>query len=139
MGRHFRRGFGVCSAPFPCTSYRALPRPDLWHRRGLDHVAGAAWFGRRLAACSLGQEILLPASILLETFGMSRGFAGLRAVSDGDLKVHGGETVGGSGANGGGKSTTFNMLAGALPPSAGAIHFEGRRMDGLPSHRVAAL
>lgn len=81
----------------------------------------------------------MSASILLETFGMSRRFGGLHAVSDLDLKVHVGEIVGVIGPNGAGKSTTFNMLAGALPPSAGAIHFEGRRMDGLPSHRVAAL
>src|SRR6218665_4109412 len=70
---------------------------------------------------------------------MSRRFGGLDAGSDLDLRVHVGEIVDVIGPNGAGKSTTFNMLAGALPPSAGAIHFEGRRMAGLPSHRVAAL
>jgi branched-chain amino acid transport system ATP-binding protein len=41
------------------------------------------------------------------------------------------------GPNGAGKSTIFNLLTGYLPLTAGRIMFAGRRIDGLPTYRVA--
>ena len=36
-----------------------------------------------------------------------------------------------------GKSTVMNLVSGALPRSAGAVVFDGARIDGLPAHRIA--
>ena len=38
-----------------------------------------------------------------------------------------------------GKSTLFNLIAGALPPTAGAIRFAGRDITGLPPNRIFTL
>ena len=43
------------------------------------------------------------------------------------------------GPNGAGKTTLFNLIAGELPASGGAIHLFGRDVTTLPTHRRAAL
>ena len=74
---------------------------------------------------------------LLEVRGLSRRFGGLMAVSGLDLRVERGEILGLIGPNGAGKTTLFSMVSGGLLPTAGEIHFKGKRLDGLPSHQVA--
>ena len=66
-------------------------------------------------------------------------FGGFTAVNDVSFDVEQGEILGLIGPNGSGKSTIFNMLAGALPPTAGSIRFEGRELAGLTPHRVVHL
>src|SRR3954464_3143707 len=68
---------------------------------------------------------------LLETRGITQRFSGLVANSDVSLEVGRGEIVGLIGPNGAGKSTLFNLIAGAIPPSAGAILFDGQDITGL--------
>ena len=55
------------------------------------------------------------------------------------LEVGRGEVVGLLGRNGVGKSTTLKAIVGLIHPSAGEVHFEGRPVSGLPSHRLARL
>ncbi len=43
------------------------------------------------------------------------------------------------GRNGMGKTTTINSIMGLVPPGAGEITFEGRRIDRLPPFRIARL
>lgn len=76
---------------------------------------------------------------IIEVTGLSRNFSGIKAVSDLSFKVKPGEIKAVIGPNGAGKSTLFNMIAGVTPPSAGEIRFDGERIDGLPTHRRAAL
>ena len=38
------------------------------------------------------------------------------------------------GPNGAGKTTIFNIVAGALPPTAGRVLFDGKDVTGLPAH-----
>jgi len=58
---------------------------------------------------------------------------------DAKLEVAAGEIVAVLGPNGAGKSTLVNTISGLLRPRSGSIHFEGRRVDGLPAHRRAAI
>jgi branched-chain amino acid transport system ATP-binding protein len=55
------------------------------------------------------------------------------------LEVHPGEIVTLLGSNGAGKSTTLRTVSGLLRPRAGAVVFQGRRIDGVPAHEVVAL
>ena len=56
-----------------------------------------------------------------------------------ELAVRPGERRALIGPNGAGKTTLFNLVAGALPVSAGRIELFGRDVTRMPSHRRAAL
>jgi drug efflux transport system ATP-binding protein len=64
---------------------------------------------------------------------LTRRFGAFVAVDDISFTVARGETFGLLGANGAGKSTTFRMLCGLLPPSAGTL-----RVAGFDLRRAAA-
>jgi len=70
---------------------------------------------------------------LLELRGVTRRFGGLAATDDVSFALAPGELVGLIGPNGAGKSTLFNLIAGALLPSAGTIRFEGEDVTALPA------
>jgi branched-chain amino acid transport system ATP-binding protein len=53
------------------------------------------------------------------------------------LEVGAGQMVTLLGRNGMGKTTTVRAVMGIVPARAGRVHFEGRALHGLPSHRVA--
>ena len=75
-------------------------------------------------------------SSALELRGVTRAFGGHRAVDDVSFRVEPGTITGLIGPNGAGKTTVFNLIAGALRPSAGRIALGGRRLDGRPPHLV---
>ncbi|MGH8776786.1 MAG: heme ABC transporter ATP-binding protein [Jiangellaceae bacterium] len=63
---------------------------------------------------------------------------GGRALVDGiDLDIHPGEVLAVVGPNGAGKSTLLALLAGDLPPQAGEVLLEGRRVDAWPAAALA--
>ena len=68
----------------------------------------------------------------------SRAFEGLIALNDVSIEVEPQTIVGVIGPNGAGKTTLFNLLTGFYRPTSGEIWFEGKRVDGLPLHRIAA-
>jgi len=70
---------------------------------------------------------------LLETHAVTQRFSGLVANSDVSISVGRGEIVGLIGPNGAGKSTLFNLIAGAFPPTEGAIWFDGCDVTRLPA------
>ena len=76
---------------------------------------------------------------LLQVRNMTHDFGGLRAVNDYNLEVGRGRIQGLIGPNGAGKTTIFNLLTGIYTPSRGEIFLEGRKIDGLPPHRIASL
>ncbi len=76
---------------------------------------------------------------LLRIDGLTKRFGGVIAVDRVDLDVPPGEILGLMGANGAGKTTLFGLVAGNLRPSAGAIRFDGRRIDGLRPDQVSRL
>lgn len=62
---------------------------------------------------------------VVEVNGLYRYFGSFAAVKDVSFSVREGEIFGLLGANGAGKSTTFRMLCGLLPSSAGTLHVSG--------------
>ena len=79
------------------------------------------------------------AGSLLELQGLTKDFGGLRAISDFDLSLADGQMLAIVGPNGCGKTTLFNLISGALIPSAGSIRLRGREIAGRPPHIIAAL
>ena len=75
---------------------------------------------------------------MLEVSGLVKAFGNLRAVDGVDLAIEAGTITGLIGPNGAGKTTLFNLIAGALAPEAGAIRFQGERIDRLPPDRIFA-
>jgi branched-chain amino acid transport system ATP-binding protein len=74
---------------------------------------------------------------VLEVSKLTKSFDGFIAVNGVSFSVAEGEILGLIGPNGSGKSTTFNLIAGALAPTAGAVRFLGSDIAGLPAFRVA--
>jgi branched-chain amino acid transport system ATP-binding protein len=76
---------------------------------------------------------------VLEIRGLSKSFAGFRAVAGVDLAVAEGEIAAVIGPNGAGKSTLFNLITGHLRPTAGQVLLDGRDITGVPPHRICGL
>jgi branched-chain amino acid transport system ATP-binding protein len=68
--------------------------------------------------------------------GVSKQFAGLRALNAIDFDVPTGQITSIIGPNGAGKTTLFNVIAGDIAPTTGTITFAGRAMTGLPPDEI---
>ena len=75
----------------------------------------------------------------LELKQVVSGYGQITAIKGISLRVDAGEIVALIGSNGAGKSTTLRTISGLIRPSAGEIHFAGRRIDRMPPHEVVAL
>lgn len=73
---------------------------------------------------------------ILQINQLSKNFGGLAAVSGLNFEVGAEEAVGLIGPNGAGKSTAFNLISGAIRPSAGSVILHGRDITGLAPNRV---
>jgi branched-chain amino acid transport system ATP-binding protein len=73
---------------------------------------------------------------MLELQGVSKAFGGHRAVDGLSLSIERGRITGLIGPNGAGKTTLFNLIAGAMKPTAGRILLDGARIDGLRADRI---
>ena len=104
-------------------------------RRGKPRQRRAGKDGRQPGVASTnGQN-----DIILETEGLTKEFRGFVAVSDVALQVRRGTIHGLIGPNGAGKTTCFNLLTKFLPPTRGAIRYDGRDITGLKPAEVARL
>src|SRR5437868_13664678 len=75
---------------------------------------------------------------LLQVDAISRRFGGLNALKDVSFSISAGEIVGLIGPNGAGKTTCFNVVSGVIPPSAGAICFDGRSIVGKKPSEIVS-
>ena len=73
--------------------------------------------------------------MILELQNVSKSFGALRVTDDVSFAVAAGEALGIIGPNGAGKSTLFNLIAGNIPPDAGAVRFAGGDVTSEPPMR----
>ncbi len=73
---------------------------------------------------------------LLAVESLVKRFGGFRALDALSFRVGAGEILGLVGPNGSGKTTCINVISGLYRPDGGSIHFEGRSIGGLASHRL---
>lgn len=76
---------------------------------------------------------------MLELQEVSSGYGAIEALKGITLKVNQGEIVTLIGANGAGKTTTLRTITGLVRPRSGEILFEGKRLNGIPTHSVTAM
>jgi len=76
---------------------------------------------------------------MLELISLHKNFGGLQAVNEVSLKVAPGLVKAVIGPNGAGKTTLFNLIAGNLSATSGAIRFQGQDILGKKPHKIAAL
>ena len=75
---------------------------------------------------------------LLDVKDLHVSYGAIRAVKGISFEVNEGEIVTLIGANGAGKSTTLNTVAGLLKPRGGTIEFEGESLVGVPAHKMVS-
>ncbi|HYD76692.1 ABC transporter ATP-binding protein [Ramlibacter sp.] len=73
---------------------------------------------------------------ILHVKGVSKSFAGLKALNDVNLAVEAGSVHAIIGPNGAGKSTLLNCFVGRLAPDSGSVTFDGKSLVGLAPHEI---
>ena len=76
---------------------------------------------------------------ILTADNIRREFGGIVAVDVDHFEVQRGSITALIGPNGAGKTTFFNLLTGFDQPNSGQWNFNGKAMNGVASHRTAAL
>jgi branched-chain amino acid transport system ATP-binding protein len=76
---------------------------------------------------------------LLEVRNISKRFGGFVALDGISLSVAQGERLGLIGPNGSGKSTFVNCICGTLHNETGDVEFDGKSVNGLPTHQRTHL
>ena len=74
--------------------------------------------------------------MLLEMRNASVSYGKVSAIRNISMSVAEGSIVTIIGANGAGKSTTLRAMSGLSPLKSGEIHFDGKRIDRLPAHKI---
>jgi branched-chain amino acid transport system ATP-binding protein len=76
---------------------------------------------------------------LLELHDVHAYYGNIRALKGVSLSVARGEIVTLIGSNGAGKTTTLRTVLGTVRALRGTVSFAGRRIDRVPTHRIARL
>jgi ABC-type branched-subunit amino acid transport system ATPase component len=71
-------------------------------------------------------------NLLLRAHKVTKAFGGLVAVKEVDLEIPRSSIISLIGPNGAGKTTFFNVIAGILDPTSGAVEFDGQQMVARP-------
>ena len=77
--------------------------------------------------------------MLFKVKNLSVRFGGLLAIEDLSFEVREGEVLSLIGPNGAGKTTAFNAITGYLAPTSGEIVLQGKSINNMKPHQVAAL
>jgi len=81
----------------------------------------------------------MAAMTLLSTHGLSKHYAGLKAVENVDFELPEGQVRALIGPNGAGKTTFVGLLSGRIPATAGEVHFNGQNVTRLKAHQRISL
>ena len=73
---------------------------------------------------------------LLNVSGLDVYYGSIHAIKNISFEVNEGEIVTLIGANGAGKSTTLNTVAGLLKPGNGSVELNGKSLLGTPAHKI---
>jgi branched-chain amino acid transport system ATP-binding protein len=73
---------------------------------------------------------------MLQVSDLSVSYTVMPALREVSIQLNAKELVSIIGSNGAGKTTLLKTISGLLPPLAGAIYFEGERIDGLPTYEI---
>ena len=73
---------------------------------------------------------------LLSVKDLHVSYGAIKAVRGISFDINEGEIVTLIGANGAGKSTTLNTVAGLIKPESGSVEFDGASVVGVPAHKV---
>ena len=76
---------------------------------------------------------------LLQVENLNVYYGSIHAIKGISFHVNEGEIVTLIGANGAGKSTTLNTIAGLLKPKSGTVTFDGKMISGFPASRIVPL
>ena len=76
---------------------------------------------------------------MLKVAGLEGFYGASQALFGMAFEINAGEVVTLMGRNGMGKTTTVHAIMGLLPGRRGIVEFEGRRVDRMPSFRIARL
>ena len=75
---------------------------------------------------------------MLQGSDLSVFYGHLPALREVSFAVEKGESVSIIGSNGAGKTTLLKTISGLMKPTSGTVHFEGNRIDGLPTHEICS-
>src|SRR4029078_2325559 len=104
--------------------------------RGISRPGASTVRGGRVGESAMSESWHMSSPAMLTTRQLVRAFGSLRAVDGVDLQVRANTITGLIGPNGAGKTPVFNLIAGALAPSAGDIRFRGEPISGLSPDRI---
>lgn len=74
--------------------------------------------------------------IALDVQDLHKDFGGIKAVNGCNLRIPKGKISGLIGPNGSGKTTTFNLLTGVIPPDSGKVIYNGEDIAGLKPYQI---
>jgi branched-chain amino acid transport system ATP-binding protein len=76
---------------------------------------------------------------MLELINVQSYYGHIQALKGISLEVNHGEIVTLIGSNGAGKSTTLRTISGLLSPRVGEVRLLGKKINGMPPHKVAEM
>jgi branched-chain amino acid transport system ATP-binding protein len=90
-----------------------------------------------MSAAGAAAPTTAKATTVLEAWGLSLSFGGLKAVDKFSLTLAEHGLCGLIGPNGAGKTTVFNLLTGVYRPDSGEIRLGAQRVDGMKPSAIA--
>jgi branched-chain amino acid transport system ATP-binding protein len=85
---------------------------------------------------SVSNKVAMADGVALDVQDLRKHFGGIKAVDGCHLQIPKGKISGLIGPNGSGKTTTFNLLTGVIPPDSGTVIYNGEDIAGLKPYQI---